>query len=228
MKNDQRKYNVILISPHNNLIFMIPLILDFTGKRVILFGGGEVGLRKARFFHRETRVTVISRSFLPAFQGLNCKCRAKDVGSLDDPGLALEMEGAFLVIAATSDQALNTRIGDICGKLGILFNNADGERGDVMLPSVARGTHYLIAISTGGKSPAVSRYMRQEIEERYAALDAMIELQEEMRSVLKKTNPDQKQRAAILHAILLDDEIWAALETDTLAARMLALERYCT
>jgi hypothetical protein len=56
----------------------------------------------------------------------------------------------------------------------------------------------------------------------------MIELQEEMRSVLKKTNPDQKQRAAILHAILLDDEIWAALETDTLAARMLALERYCT
>lgn len=228
MKNDPLKYNVILISPHNNLIFMIPLILDFAGKRVILFGGGEVGLRKVRFFHEETRVIVVSRSFLPEFQGLNCECRVEDVSSLDDSDLASKMEDAFLVIAATSDPALNTRIGNICRNLGILFDNADGEGGDVILPSVARGMHYLIAISTEGGSPAVSRYMREEIETRYAALDAMIELQMEMRSMLKKTIPEQKQRAAILHAVLHDDEIWAALEKDTLSARRLALERYCT
>ena len=48
-----------------DLMHMIPLMIDLAGKKVVIFGGGEVGARKARFFAPEAEVTVISRSFSP-------------------------------------------------------------------------------------------------------------------------------------------------------------------
>ena len=63
----------------------------------------------------------------------------------------------------------------------MLFNNADGEPGDVVIPAMTMGEHYTIAISTGSESPAVSRFIRQEIEKNYPSLDAMIVLQHRLR-----------------------------------------------
>ena len=52
---------------------MIPLMIDFSGKRIVIFGGGEVGARKAAYFCEETEVTVVSRSFSPAFNDLTVR-----------------------------------------------------------------------------------------------------------------------------------------------------------
>jgi precorrin-2 dehydrogenase/sirohydrochlorin ferrochelatase len=198
---------------------MIPLMLDLTGRRVLIFGGGDVGARKAAYFVHEAEVTVISRSFSPDLEGLAIHRQEADLSALPDEALGDLLEGAFLAVAATPDPELNDRIGRVCARTGVLFNNAAGVLGDVIVPSVVRG-------STHGKSPAVSRYLRMRLEADYADLDRMIDLQEEMRSMLQESEPVQAERSRILWSILADEEIRAALASDYGRARGLAIARY--
>jgi precorrin-2 dehydrogenase / sirohydrochlorin ferrochelatase len=192
---------------------MIPLFVDCSGRRIVIFGGGEVAARKAAYFSGQADVTVVSRSFVPAFDELKCTRQDLDLVTASGRNLAHVLTGAFLVIAAVSDPEINNRIGRLCRATGILFNNADGETGDVILPAVTRGDNYTLAISTGGNSPAISRYIRERIEDSFPALDDMIALQTRLREVLKVTEPDQKKRSAILTKVLHDPTIWAALES---------------
>jgi precorrin-2 dehydrogenase/sirohydrochlorin ferrochelatase len=66
--------------------------------------------------------------------------------------------------------------------------------------------------------------MRLETE--YTNLDAMIDLQDEVRSMLKEIEPVQEERSRALWNILQDDEIWGALASDYAKARTMAIERY--
>jgi len=190
---------------------MIPLFVDCSGKRIVIFGGGEVAARKAARFLPEADVTLISRSFSQKCSALPVRFQELDVSTVSDDEIESIIEHAFLVIAALSDALQNDRIGQLCQKMQILFNNADGENGDVMIPAATGGRHYTIAISTHGESPAISRFLREEIEARYPSLDAMIELQRRLRDRLKTTNLPQAQRSEILWKVLNDQHIWNTL-----------------
>jgi precorrin-2 dehydrogenase / sirohydrochlorin ferrochelatase len=191
---------------------MIPIFVDCSGRRIVIFGGGDVAARKAAYFSGKADVTVVSRSFVPAFDGMKVMRVELDLETAGSRKLAEIFTGAFLVITAVSNPEINNRIGKYCKAMGILFNNADGECGDVHLPAVTGGEHYTIAISTGGESPAVSRYIREQVGECLpAGLDAMIALQDRLREALKETEPDQKKRSGILTAVLHDPAVWAAL-----------------
>jgi precorrin-2 dehydrogenase/sirohydrochlorin ferrochelatase len=194
------------------MVLMIPLMIDLSGRSVVIFGGGDVGARKAAFFCHEADVTVISRSFSPLFDNLSIRRSFADVSRMPDNELLNYLSGAFLAIAATSEPALNDRIGARCRELGILFNNADGTGGSVLLPAVSRGDQYLLAVSTGGQSPAVARYLRELIERECPALDDMIALQARLRTALKPVIPDQEQRSRILRDVIEDPAIWKLLE----------------
>jgi len=201
-------------------------MLDLTGRRVLIFGGGDVGARKAAYFAHEAEVTVISRSFSPDLDGLAIRRQETDLAALSDEALQSLLAGTSLAVAATPDAALNDRIGRVCAGSGVLFNNAAGKPGDIVIPSVVRGSRYLVAISTRGKSPAVSRYIRMRFEAEYADLDRMIDLQDDMRSMLKEVEPVQAERSRILWSILRDEEVWRALASDYDGARTMAIERY--
>ncbi len=190
---------------------MIPLFIDCSGRLIVIFGGGAVAARKAAYFARESRVLVVSRSFVQKMDSLQVEKKSMDIETASDAVLTGLIRGAFLVIGAVSDPAQNNRIGRLCRKKGILFNNADGVAGDVILPALCRGEHYTLAISTGGNSPAVSRFIRQHLEEELPGLDAMIVLQRRLRQELKDTEPDQARRTMILRKVLEDNMVWKLL-----------------
>jgi precorrin-2 dehydrogenase/sirohydrochlorin ferrochelatase len=205
---------------------MIPLFADCSGRRIVIFGGGAVAARKAAYFADEARVLVVSRSFVHKIETLPVKTRTMDIEAASDEKLAAAIGKAFLVIAALSDPVQNNRIGRISKKTGILFNNADGEKGDVILPAVSRGENYTIAISTGGSRPAVSRFIREYLEQELPELDAMIALQQNLRAHLKKEVPDQGRRNEILKKVLDDQRLWKLLRTDPAKAWSRVAERY--
>jgi len=202
---------------------MIPLFIDCSGRRIVIFGGGAVAARKAAYFARDAKVLVVSRSFVHKIGTLPVKTRSVDIGAATDAKLAALIGNAFLVIAALSEPAQNNRIGRICRKKGILFNNADGR---VMLPAVSAGENYTLAISTGGRSPAVSRFIREYLEQELPELDAMIALQHRMREGLKKNVPDQARRNEILRKVIEDQSLWKLLKSDPVRAWNRVSERY--
>jgi len=205
---------------------MIPLFVDLTGRHVVIFGGGKVAARKARYFSGESEATVVSRSFGNEFTDLSVRRLVVDVSSVSENELGTIIDRAFLVVAALSDPIQNNRIGQFCRANGILFNNADGETGDVIIPSVTAGKNYMIAISTGGDSPAVSRFIREHLESEFPAMESMIELQRDLREELKDVEPRQELRNAILKDVLHEKAVWDALRTDPEHARAEVIGKY--
>ena len=205
---------------------MIPLFVDCSKRCIVIFGGGDVAARKAAYFAGNAEVEVVSRSFQQKILNLTSTRRECDVSALSDAALCSLLESAFLVIGALSEPAQNNRIGRICRDRGILFNNADGEPGDVILPSVTGGINFTLAISSGGSSPAVSRFIREHLEHNFPTLDSMIALQQRLRTELKQTEPDEKKRNAILWDVLKDPMVWHALSADSTGAWDLVIERY--
>jgi len=190
---------------------MLPLILDLTGRRVIIFGGGPVGARKAAFFSGECQVVVASRSFGRELRGLDVKRVRVDLGNASDQDLKDLMEGAFLVIAAVKDPLRNNRILALSRELGIHCNSASGDPGDVIIPSVWKGKSHAVAVTTFGRSPAMARYIREKVALDADAIDQMIDLQARVREALRAGEPSQERRAAVLWEIVGDEAAWKAL-----------------
>jgi precorrin-2 dehydrogenase/sirohydrochlorin ferrochelatase len=205
---------------------MIPLFIDCSGRRIVIFGGGAVAARKAAYFSKEARVLVISRSFAQKIDSLSVEQKLMDVNGESDAAVSALIGDAFLVIGALSDPAQNNRIGRLCHTKGILFNNADGEAGDVILPAISSGEHFTLAISTGGSSPAMSRFIREHLEQDLPGLDTMIVLQHRLREELKLREPDQEKRNTILRRVLDDTSVWNVIRTDPDRAWDTVLARY--
>ncbi|MDR0767288.1 MAG: bifunctional precorrin-2 dehydrogenase/sirohydrochlorin ferrochelatase [Methanosarcinales archaeon] len=205
----------------------LPLMIDFTDKTVVIFGGGAVGERKVKRFAKKALVTVVSSGLTPDLQQMEKADTIlfieKDLSKLTDGEIFDCMSDAFLVIAATSDSAVNRRIVSMAKTAGVLVN--DTEKADeVIIPSFIERSGLQIAISSSGESPAVTKYARMKIEEAIDGnLEQMILLQNEMREYLKTIIPEQKKRQEILWEIMNDSEIWDLLSADFEKAREKAM-----
>lgn len=204
----------------------MPLFVNLAAKRVVIFGGGTVAERKAVFFAREADVRIVSRSFSKKIMNLPVQRMVLDIRECSDTDLENIISDAFIVVAALTDRTQNNRIGKICRQKGLLFNNAAGDQGDVIIPSRIEGKRYTIAVTTHGRGPALSRFLREHLDRHFAALDPMIALQEKVRNKLKTTEPSQKKRSAILRKIIRDPEVWEALERSPYRGEQVALRKH--
>jgi precorrin-2 dehydrogenase/sirohydrochlorin ferrochelatase len=205
---------------------MLPLILDLTGRKVVIFGGGPVGARKAAFFNGECQVIVASRSFGREVREMDVERVEVDLATVSDEDLKRLTEDAFLVIAAVQDPALNSRVLALCRASGILCNSASGDPGDVIIPSVWKGKSHAVAVTTFGRSPAMARFIREKVALDAGEIDLMIDLQGRAREVLKAREPSRERRAAILWEIVGDKAAWKALDQGVDAAMEYVERRY--
>ncbi len=201
----------------------LPLMLDLSRKEVVIFGGGDVGERKAALFCDHSRVIVVSREFTPVLTELSEKGKISLIkADLSEKGVLKYIKNAFIVIPATNDAILNEKIAEYAGKNGILTDRVDGP-GDIIVPSLIKRGDIVIGISTLGQSPALSKYIRERIEEVITpGFAEMARLQNEIREILKTRVEDQKKRKKILWSIISDDEVWTALGESYDKAYMLA------
>jgi precorrin-2 dehydrogenase / sirohydrochlorin ferrochelatase len=190
----------------------LPLMLDLSGRKIVIFGGGAVGERKAELFCGCAETLVISLEFSPRLQELQASGKVRlfhlDLLSATDLTLKELISGAFIVIPATSIFELNQKIAGIARESDILINQVDA-LGSVVIPSVIIRGDLMIGISTLGHSPAVSKYTRRQIEGVITpAYSDMIRLQDELRNYLKNNVAEQRKRKELLWKVLESETVW--------------------
>jgi precorrin-2 dehydrogenase / sirohydrochlorin ferrochelatase len=150
-----------------------PLFLDISGRLCVVVGGGSVAERKVeRLLECGARVEVVARTLTAALARLAGEGRIVHHGEDYQAG---RIRGAFLVIGATDSGAVNECISCDARALGILVNIVDRpERCDFILPSVVERGDLAIAVSTSGRSPALARKLRMELEARYGSEYAIL------------------------------------------------------
>ena len=136
-----------------------PIFLNLRKKRVLLFGGGSVALRKAKTLirsgvHLEARSRDFSKSFFSFARKHGLKTRKTEV----IPG---NLRTFALVIAATSDCVFNRKVSERCERQSVFVNVADDPlRSTFIVPSSIKRGRFQIAISTGGASPHLAKMIR--------------------------------------------------------------------
>lgn len=135
-----------------------PLFLDLTDQPVTVVGAGKVAARKIRsLLAAGARVTVISpksRRLPPNVRWLKRRYR---------PG---DLAGARLVVAATDDLEVNRQVCAEARRRRQLVNCvAPPLAGNFFVPAVARRAGITVAVSTDGRSPALAKRLRQELEQ---------------------------------------------------------------
>ena len=190
----------------------LPLMIDLSGRKIVIFGGGSVGERKAELFCRCANTLIVSLEFSQRLQELEALGQVRlfklDILTVSDLELRKIILGALIVIPATNSLKLNQKITDIALESDILINQVNA-LGSVVIPSVIKKGDLIIGISTLGQSPAVSKYTRRQIESLITpAYFDMIQLQNELRIYLKKYIKEQKKRKEILWNILESETVW--------------------
>jgi precorrin-2 dehydrogenase/sirohydrochlorin ferrochelatase len=143
-----------------------PVSLDLTDKRCVIVGGGAVAERKAeRLIACGAQVTVVSRTLTPLMED---KKKANAIQHIDHDYERQTLDGAFMVIGATDRDDVNAQVSKDALSLGMLVNIVDDpDRCNFILPSLVQQGDLSIAVSTGGKSPALARKIREDLQRQY-------------------------------------------------------------
>jgi siroheme synthase (precorrin-2 oxidase/ferrochelatase) len=120
-----------------------PINLDVEGKKCVVVGTGKVGTRKAE----------------------KLKAFGADVVAVDKNYKASDIEGAYLVFAATNDDKVNAQISKDAKRLGVLVNVADSAReSDFIMPALLEKQGLTVTVCSSGLAPARSVKVRDEIK----------------------------------------------------------------
>ena len=137
---------------------LYPVGLVVAGRRCVVIGGGTVAARKvAGLVEAGADVTVVAPAIVE-------EIRAMPVHLVERPYRTGDLEGAWLAIAATDDQAVNRRVHADGLDARVWVNAADNpEACAFTLPAVLRRGPVTVSISTGGHSPALAGWLRDQV-----------------------------------------------------------------
>jgi precorrin-2 dehydrogenase / sirohydrochlorin ferrochelatase len=184
-----------------------PLFLNIADRRCIVVGGGDVAERKVgRLLEFGASVVVVGKALTPAIESMKKEGRINHIDADYDKAV---IDGAFLVIGATDRDDVNAEISRDGREMGILVNIVDDpDKCDFVLPSLLKQGDLLIAISTGGKSPALAKKLREDMEQLFGTeyetlLDVMGQLREKL---VVKGHPSHENRRlfeSVVHSDIL-------------------------
>lgn len=169
-----------------------PLMLDLSCFKIVVIGGGKIAYQKTKeLIQYGGKVKVISDKLNPLFKHLEQYIIYEQKVYQEE-----QLKEATLVIAATDNSSINEAIGCYCREKNILCNVITSEAlSSFIVPaSIQRGS-LVLSVSTGGKSPSLSKKIKRALEEQYGKeYEAYLELLGEARQRLKMTIVDETER----------------------------------
>jgi precorrin-2 dehydrogenase len=176
--------------------------LRLSGRRCVVVGGGDVGLEKVEgLLACDGEVVLVSPEAIEPLGELAAERSIRWERREYRPG---DLEGTFLVVAATGDSEVNIRVFEDAERRAMLVNVVDvPPLCNFILPAIIRTGPLAIAISTAGASPALAKRIRDEIADEYGEPYARLAvLLNEVRGWAKGTLPTYRDRKAFFESIV--------------------------
>lgn len=190
--------------------------IKVTGKKVLVVGGGEVGERKVLALIREgAHVTVASKTFTEQLMklGRTDKLILKKLGKSVSSRVLNSLHESDLVIAATDDEQMNQMLAEKARLAKIPICVVDNPKiCDFYFPATADFGNLKIAVSTGGRSPAMASTLRRRLEKAITNEDILqVELQNYARNLMRAEDMNIQLRKKILYGIIKNRKVSSLL-----------------
>ncbi len=170
----------------------LPVFQKIDGRLCLVVGGGVVGARKAGvLLEAGARVRVVAPEI---DDELKAQANVEAVLARFEPQ---HLEGVALVIAATNDRAVNKQVSELAQARNIPVNVVDDpELCSFIMPAIMDRSPLMVAFSSGGASPVLTRMMRGKLEtvipQNYSKLAGFAErFREEVKQ--RVTNPAKRR-----------------------------------
>ncbi|HYU46434.1 MAG TPA: bifunctional precorrin-2 dehydrogenase/sirohydrochlorin ferrochelatase [Terriglobales bacterium] len=196
---------------------LFPMFLKLEGRPCLVAGAGSIAEAKiSSLIDCKAQVHVVAPSASTAVT--EAASRGALAWSQRNFELS-DLDGVFLVVAATSSQEVNHAIYRAARARGILCNVVDDpQHCDFFYPAVFRRGHFQIAISTGGLSPALAQRVRKQLEEEFPPVYGVwLEELGRKRAELFQSACEPERRRTLLHQSVTP-EAFAEFEHDRLTA----------
>lgn len=138
----------------------LPLFLNIREQHCVIVGGGEVALRKAILLIKaKADLTLVSPQFISQLQDFSEEGKCKLV---QEEFVAEQLEGASIVIAATDVKNINAQVAEAANKINLPVNVVDQpELCSFIMPSIVDRSPVIVAISSSGRSPVLTRKIKE-------------------------------------------------------------------
>jgi precorrin-2 dehydrogenase/sirohydrochlorin ferrochelatase len=144
----------------------LPLLLNLRGRPCTVIGGGEVAEGKIKqLLEAEARIEVIAPELTARIEAWAAEGA---IAVRRRPYTSGDLEGAFVVVAATDEPGVNAAIWEEGRRRRQLVNVVDDPpHCNFIAPSIVRSGDLVVAISTAGRSPASAKRIRRDLEQRF-------------------------------------------------------------
>lgn len=179
----------------------LPLFHKLQGGRVLVVGGGEIALRKARLL---ADAGAALRVVAPEVDGQLAALAREGGGEVLVRGYqASDLEGCRLVIAATDDSALNAQVSSEAQARSLPVNVVDAPAlCTVIFPAIVDRSPLVVAVSSGGDAPVLARLIRAKLEAWIpSAYGELAGLAARFRHKVKALYPDVNQRRGFWESV---------------------------
>jgi len=182
-----------------------PIMMDVRGKRVVVIGAGSVGQRKVVSLHQAEAIVTLVDPELPETLDL------PPVTMLAEPYRSEHLEGAVMVFACTDNRELNARVARDARGAGAIVNAADqNEDCDFFAPATIHDGDVVVAIGTGGASPALSALLKSALKTALPeSIGQFAELLATIRTELRDRLDTHEARGAVLKQLVTQETIEA-------------------
>jgi uroporphyrin-III C-methyltransferase/precorrin-2 dehydrogenase/sirohydrochlorin ferrochelatase len=180
---------------------LLPVFLKLDGRRGLVVGAGTVALEKINSLLKTgLKLRVVAPDAAQAIRQLAVEGQLEWI---QRPLELADLDGNFVVIAATDSAEVNAQVYRGAVERGILANSVDDPPNcDFYFGSVVRRGALQIAISTAGESPAIAQQLRREIDEQLPGdLGPWLENLGQLRREVLATHPRGEARRLLLHQL---------------------------
>ena len=141
----------------------LPIFLDIKERLCLVVGGGDIALRKIRLLlSAGAKVRVVA----PVISDeIRCLINKSDEQLRYRMYMTTDLDGVCFVIAATDDEVLNRQVASDARACNLFVNVVDDAKaGSALMPSIVDRSPVMVAFSSGGQAPVLSRLLRERLE----------------------------------------------------------------